>query len=1047
MNYKLYAAFITLLFASISIVGWTQTVDTVISGTVADSTGAVIPGATVTVINESTGVAKQATTNGTGDFSVNYLIPGTYDIHVAAKGFANTERTGLVLQVNQQVTVTITMAVTGIQQVVEVQSTQPLLQTQSTSIGNVVGPAATVNLPLNGRKFDDLAILTPGVTTSDPDNHSSSTAGSSINAYGSQVTWDLTNVDGVQMVNNRHAYVNLFPSVDAVQEFNVLTGDYPAEYGGGAGSITNIQLKSGTNAFHGDLFEFFRNPVLDARNYFRPEPLGKQVLKQNQFGGTIGGPIIKDKTFFFFSYEGLRSLEDTPSTTNVLTPAEVNGDFSALLPGRQLVNPYTGADYVNNQIPVDAVAQNMAKNYIPLPNYSTPGANYSGVTTGNESVNQYIARVDDTINEKNTLAVHFIYAIRNFPVGNINPHFSYTGTYPMYNADLQYIHIFSPRLLNELRLGTDLEHVKQLSVLANTSFTAASIGINGFTINGAPLPPPNEGFPIISVSGLINVGDGTAGSNLDDSKTYQIVDNMTWTRGNHTIIYGADISQHMDDATTDNDPYGEMSFTGAETGNAYADFILGVPASIITPEGVPLSYSRQWRDFLYVQDNWRMTPNLTWNLGFQYALWVPPHDDLNTSRELDFSTNPPTIVPLPSPLWHITHKDFSPRLGFAYSLPRQWVVRGAYGITFYGGQFDNINILQLNPPADPSFSLSNGTEPSNPPTATIENPVPASLKAANANVVSDPPNRNHPDLYLQTYSLTVSKQFWSNVLDVSYIGVKGTHQDTSNRNWNAGPPEDGSIPVNANNIYPTFGHIRLTSYEGASMYNGLNVKFEHRMSHGLNLTASYSLSHLLDNQGGDTNGSGWELQTHANEWANGLTDVRHDLTLAFVWQLPKVTGGMMAERALLNGWDINSIFQVISGSPVWVTQSPDGEHNGNLYEYPDEVPGVNVPLANRTVNEWFNTAAFVEAVDHYGSAPRNPPGVVGPVVNPLTLAVMREIPIREQQRLELRVEGFNVLNHPQFSSPSGTAVSSSFGVISSTKIDNRELQGVLKYYF
>jgi len=1049
MMRKLSSIFLALLVSSLCVQVFAQTVDTAITGTVTDSTGSVIPGATVTAKSASTGIEKKITTTSAGEYNINYLIPGTYDLAVAARGFGSTVQKGIVLQINQQANINVTLKVSGGQQVVQVEAAQPLLQSQDASLGAVIGPESAENLPLNGRKFDDLAVLTPGVTVSDPDNHSSSTAGSSINSYGSQVTWAQVNLDGVTMVNNRHAYVNIFPSVDAIQEFKVLTGNYSAEYGGGAGSITNVQLKSGTNAMHGDIFEFIRNTAVDARNYFRPPPLAKQILKQNQFGATLGGPVIKDRTFFFFSYEGLRSIEQTPSLTNVLTTAQRNGDFSALLPGKQLKSPYTGANYTNNQIPVDSVSQNIVNTYMPLPNYTSTSNNYSGVTSGNETVNQYIGRIDHKVNDKNQLALHYVYAYRNFPYTAIDPNFTFTGTYPMQNVALQYIHIFTPSLVNELRLGTDLEHVKQLSTRAYTSFTAASIGINGFTVNGVALPPPNEGFPTLSISGFIGMGDGTAASNLDDSRTYQLVDNLTWSKGKHSVIFGGDIRHNQDDATTDNTPYGSISFNGGETGNAAADFILGVPSSLITPEGVPLSATRQWRDGLYIQDNWRIKSNLTLNLGLRWDIWVPPHNDLNTSRSLNFTTSPPTIVNLPDPLWKITHKDFSPRLGFAYSLPKQTVVRGAYGITFYGGQFDNINILQLNPPADPSFSLTNGTTPANPPTATINYPVSASITPANANVATLPFNDAHPDLYLQTWNLTISKQFWSNVLDVSYVGVKGTHQDTSVKNFNSGPPQGSSGTVNGDRPYPTFGTIRLLDFEGASIYEGLNVRFEHRFTHGLEFTTAYSLSHFMDNQGADVNAGSSETQVPASkEWANGLTDQRHYLTIAGVYSLPKLNDGNIALREVLNGWGINGIFQVISGSPIWVTQSLDGENNGNANERPDLVAGQSETVSHRTIAEWFNTAAFTEAVAHYGSTPRNPSPLIGPTLNPLTLAIKRSFALPfQKQHIDFRLEVFNALNHPQFSAPGGTQGSSSFGVISSTKIDNRELQLAVKYFF
>jgi Carboxypeptidase regulatory-like domain/TonB dependent receptor-like, beta-barrel/TonB-dependent Receptor Plug Domain len=1026
-----------------------QTVDTAIVGTITDSSGAAIPGATVVVSSSATGIKKQAVTGSGGEYTISYLTPGSFDVTVSANGFRSAEQKSIVLQINQQARVNLVMAVAGQEQTIQVQGTQPLLQTEDASLGVVVGADSAANLPLNGRKFNDLAILTPGVTVYNPDNHSSSTDGSAISAYGSQVTWAQVNVDGVTMVNNRHAYINVYPSVDAIQEFKVLTGNAEAEYGGGAGTVTNIQLKTGTNAFHGNLFEFFRNTAMDARNFFLVAPVPKQVLKQNQFGGTVGGPIIKDRTFFFFSYEGLRSVEQNANLANVLSVAEENGDFSALLPATQLFSPYTGLPYPNNQIPVDPVAQNIAQKYIPLPNTSQNGLNYAGVTSGNESVNQYLVRLDHKINDNNQLAFHFLYAFRNFPSSDLNPNFTYKGTYPIYNVGLQYVHTFNAAMVNELRLGTDLEHVKQLSTLSGTGFTAASIGINGFVQpNGQPWPPPDEGFPVISSSDLIDIGSGTAASNLDASGTYQFVDNFTWTKGKHTLIFGADIRHNQDNATTDNTPYGQLNFNGSETGYDGADLILGVPSSVITPEGVPLTAARQWRDAWYFQDNWKATPKLTLNLGLRYDLWVPPHDNLDTSRTLNFNTSPPTVVNLPNPIWKITHKDFAPRLGVAYLLPHQFVVRAGYGITFYGGQFDNINILQLNPPVDPSFTLTNGYTPSNPPTATIQFPVSPSLAAANANVASLPMNDQHPDLYLQTYNLTVSKQFWSNVIDISYVGVKGNHQDTSDENFNTGPPQPASGNVNANRPYPTFGTIRLIDFSGgASSYNGLNIHFEHRFTHGLEFTGSYSWSHLLDNQGTDINNGSSETQVPASkEWASGLTDQRNYLTIAFVWELPKVSGGNAATRAVVNGWGINSIYQYISGSPLWLTQSVDGENNGNQNQRPDLVPGQPLHLAHRTNAEFFNTARFTEAIDHYGSAPRN--AVTGVKNDPLTLAVKRVFPLPfEGQHLDFRFEAFNAFNHPQFAAPGVVQGSSTFGVITGTHTDNRDLQLALKYVF
>ena len=316
--------------ASLAFLANAQTVDTAILGIVTDSGGGAVSGATVNIIQPATGLRHSTKTAADGSYEVRYLVPGQYVLEVQSQGFRTARKTGIDIQISQQAKIDISLQVGEVQQTVEVQSTTPLLQTESATLAGVVGQERIENLPLNGRKFSDLAILTPGVSVSNTDIHSSSTAGATIAGNGGRAVWGQVNVDGITMVNNRHAYVNVYPSVDAIQEFKVQTGNYTAEYGGNAGTNVNIQIKSGTNRFHGDLFEFFRNDALDARNYFRPSPLPVNNLKQNQFGGTIGGPIVHDKTFFFGSYEGLRSIQEQPGTAVVLTPAQRTGDFSAL---------------------------------------------------------------------------------------------------------------------------------------------------------------------------------------------------------------------------------------------------------------------------------------------------------------------------------------------------------------------------------------------------------------------------------------------------------------------------------------------------------------------------------------------------------------------------------------------------------------------------------------------------------------------------------------------------------------------------------------------
>jgi hypothetical protein len=1065
----LFSAFLVLVIAVAPAGLRAQTVDTAIVGTVTDNSGAVLPGAKVTVTSVSTGIAKSAVAAATGEYTVNYLPPGSYNVEVTANGFTTTRKQGIELQLAQQARVNFQLQVGAATEQVTVQGAPALLQTEASSLGTVVGEVETQNLPLNGRKFEDLAILTPGTTAYSPDNHTSSEDGASVQSYSEQLEWGQTNVDGVTMIGDRHAYVNLYPSTDAIQEFEVISANAEAQNVGAAGDITNIQLKSGTNNFHGDVFEYFRNTALDARNYFVPAPAPKLVYRQNQFGGTLGGPIIPNRTFFFVSYEGIRSNEQTAGLTDVLTPQEENGDFSALLPGTQLVSPVTGQPYLNNQIPVDPVAQAIVKKYMPLPNTNQGGFNYAFFTGGTQTTNQFIGRIDHHLNANDQLTVHFMYASRDNFIAEGNPNFNDNATMPIFNAGLQYVHIASPKLINELRLGIDFENQKLYTTYANTNFTPASIGINGFVQpNGQPWPPSEQGFPNLTSNELIGVGSDF-GVGLDQGKTYQLVDNVTWTHGTHTVIFGGDVRRVQDNADTSNTPYGVINFNGSETANNGpnapaneggfdgADLMLGIPAQVITPEGIPLTNAHQWRMFFYIQHNWKVTHNLTLNTGLNYSLYPAPTDSLNTSETMDWTVNPVVLVPLAnySPIWHITGKDFGPRLGFAYSLPRQMVVRGGYGISYYAGQFDNINILQLNPPDDPSFSLFNGNcgycATPNAPVSTLQNPVSPSLSASVANIVSIPPGRQHPDLYLQTWNLTFSKQFSNNVIDVSYVGVKGSKEDTSLLNFNVGPPQAPGGNVQANRPYPAYGQMRVLDNHGASIYEGLLVHFEHRLSHGLLLTTAYSLSSDRDDQGGGTNQQRNETQNPFQKvWANGLTDQRNNLTVAAIYTVPQLNENRnMVARKVLSGWGVATIFRYYSGSPQFVYQSDDGQNNGNNFEYPDLVQGQPNGVSNRSINEWFNTARFTEAIGHYGNAPRNPSWVVAPKNNPLSLELKRifAMPFSDSQKLSLQIQAFNAFNTPQFGVPNANVSSGSFGTITSTTLDNREVQLVAKYFF
>jgi len=1052
---RFFAVSVTLFFVC-SLPSASQTLDTGILGTISDPQGALISGAEVTIANPATGVSRSVKTGPDGKYEVRYLVPGGYTVEAQAPGFRTERRTGVTIQINQQARIDFAMEIGQVQQTVEITAAAPLLQTENATLGEVVSTERMVNLPLNGRSFVQLSVLTPGVRVSEPSQFTASTDGSRVIANGSRDSWMQVNIDGITMVNNRSNYVTLYPIVDALQEFKVQSGNYSAEYGGNAGANINLQVRSGTNQFHGSAWEFFRNDKLDARGYFRPAPLPKDILRKNQFGGVVSGPIRKDKTFFTLGYEGIRSVSESAATDIVLTPAQRAGDFSAS--PTPIVDPFGGSPFLGNIIPqsrLNPVSLNLVNHYMPLPNTSGV-TNYAGVTQGRLTTDQGLVRVDQYFGPRDQVFAHYIRSRRDFPNYELNPNFYFTGTFPNSSFSSQWVHTFSPALVNEVRFGFNLANVSVLSPRAGTNFTIDSLGIHGMNVGGPtgrPLRTDEQGFPLININGYMGMGDDQAASNLDNSRTYQIVDNVSWTRGAHALKFGGDIRRLLDDATTNNWPFGQLYFTGDLTGEGAADYMLGYPYRTLTPEGVPISKIRQWRYGLYLQDDWKVTSNLTLNLGLRYDLFGQPREINGVTRTLRFDLDPsgPILWPDPGKIADIYKNEYnywSPRFGFAWRLPHNMVVRGGYGIFYSAAQFDNMNILQLNPPTAGSLTVLN---PISNPIATIENPVPAALYPNNPifNVVSAPIDRRRHNAYMQNFNLQVSRQFGSNdVIEAGWVGSKGTHVDTSLQNFNQADPGPG--PIQPRRPYPQYARIRMIAPDTNTVYHSLQTRYEHRLSRGLSLTAAYTWSHLIDDAAETINMGGCGCQDPRNrgkaERASSVLDQRHRLVIGYVWQIPFGKDLKGAAGAVLGGWQLGGIVTFASGFPFNITQSGDSQNNDGLWERPD-LTGQSVGVPNQTPDMWFNTAAFQRSILHYGNSPRNP--VTGPGTQTWDLSASKyfRMPWSESHQLLFRSEFFNTFNSPQFSNAGATLGSGTFGVITSTEVPNRQIQFALKYLF
>jgi hypothetical protein len=1033
-----------------------QTLDTGILGTVTDPSGAIVATAKITITQSATGVARSVVTDSGGRYEVRYLVPGEYVVEASAQGFRTERRSGIEIQIGQMAAINFALQVGNIVETVEVTSAAPLLHTENATLGEVVAPERIVNLPLNGRSFVQLSILTPGVRTSEPSQFTASTGGSRIIANGARDAWMQVNIDGITMVDNRSNYVNLYPIVDALQEFKVQTSNYSAEYGGNAGANTNLQLRSGTNQFHGDVWEFLRNDKLDARGYFRPAPFPKDRLKRNQFGTMIAGPIRRDKTFFMLAYEGVRAVQESAGTNIVLTPAQRMGNFSAS--SSPVIDPLSGSPFAGNIIPKDRlnpVSVNLINQYMPLPNASGT-VNYAGVTQGHLATDQGMVRLDQYFSPKDQAFVHYIRWRRDFPNTELNPNFHFNGTQPISNLSTQYVHTFSPALLNEVRFGFNLINVSVLSPRQGSNFTIASLGINGLNVggpSGRPLRADEQGFPVIGISGYMGMGDDQASSNLDNSRTYQWVDNLTWIRGAHSFKFGGDIRRLMSDATTNNWPFGNMAFTGDISGNSAADYMLGFPRTTLTPEGVPISKIRQWRLGSYAQDDWKVNSNLTLNLGLRYDFVGQPRDINGVTRTLRFDMGPqPVLWPPPgqaADLWKNEYLYFSPRFGLAYRLPHDMVMRGGYGIFYSEAQFDNTNILQLNPPTAGSLTVTN---PAVNPVATIDNPVPAVLYPTNPifNVVSIPADRLRHNSYMQNWNLQLSRELTRNdVLETGWVGSKGTHVDTSLNNFNN--PDPGPGTIQARRPYPQYARIRMIATDVNTIYHSLQTRYEHRFSRGLSLTGSYTWSHLMDDAAETINAGGCVCQNARSrgkaERGSSVLDQRHRLVIGYVWEMPFAKDFKGASGAVLGGWSLGGILTFASGLPFNVTQSGDSENNDGLWERPNLVPGQSVHVAGQTPNQWFNAAAFQRALLQYGNSPRDP--LVGPGTHTWDLSASKsfKIPRLEGHRLMFRSEFFNAFNAPQFSNPGSALGTGTFGRITGTALANRQIQLALKYMF
>lgn len=1065
-----------------------QTTTGKIVGTVTDPSGSIVPGAKVTVTDQGTSHSRTTSTDAQGHYEFPFLPVATYAISVQAQGFQTSGVQSFPLNVDQVARVDVKLALGQTSENVKVEASAILMQTENASVGTVIDSTKVVDLPLNGRSFVQLALLTPGVNPGTPGSitlrRNRGSLGQSVGmaANGARDTQNRFYYDGIESMDLDSYSFSFSPSVDAINQFRVATNSYSAEIGGAPGGQVNLTTKSGTNAFHGTAWEFNRNDAFEAFNAFQPRTSGAKPprLNRNQFGANLGGPVWipklyngKDKTFFFFNWESGRQISGTyGGQALVPTAALRGGDFSAS--PATIFDPASGRPFPNNIIPENRIASYATKflsGWLPLPNINAAGYNYlSPASSAPTNQDQYISRVDHNFSERDTLSVSYMYDLsETSSIGT----FVFNGSgnrARAQNVSIGEFHTFSPSVVNELRVGWNrfFEH-GFFGTTDNPDYDIA----NRIGIPGVSSDPQNYGPPTFS-AGYTFPSVATSGPRDRVNQVLQLGDNLSVTKGSHFMKFGALIMRRNWSFNEALNPRGTFGFNGTVTAggaspaldNQFADFLLGLATSAqISSQPFATRLNTTWQAY-YFQDDWKILPNLTLNLGMRYEYFAPPvqrgkiaNFDLNgfvTATEIFHGF--PDIANTggrPASLVYPDRNNFGPRFGFAWSVPviPDFVVRGGYGV-YYAPEISNTYTdLTFNPPIVNTQNFTGSA--TNPLQVATAFEGQGSTKAgALGSYAIDPYFR---DAYTQEWNLTVEKKLPGQLyFDIGYVASKSNHLAGSydgNRPLDIVIPGPTTAPIAQRRPLQGFDSILTTKSFGQSNYQSLQAKLERRVGRGLNLIAAYTWSKSLSNVDSSTVGGGSYIGGVQNymdlaaEKSYSGFDLPQRLSIAAIYDLPLLnkTPGLM--RTFFGGWQLGAIITAQTGIAASVGGGYDTTGTG-ITSRLNVVPGQKVFLdrGQRSSARWFNTAAFTSPTPgSFGNSARMEIHVPG--LEDVDASATKSFRFLESQQVMFRAEFFNALNHVNLGPP-GTSIlnTAAFGRIT-TAGDPRVVQFGLKYSF
>jgi hypothetical protein len=1031
-----------------------QVDDAIVVGTVFDSSHAAVSGATVKLTHVSTNAVTEVRTDEHGQYRTPSLRIGEYDINVEVGGFKQSNQRGVVLEIGDVRKVDVVLEIGQTSDSVSVQAEAPLLQTSDSTVGTVINNRQIEDLPLNGRDYLQLANLSSGTI---PASQGVEIGGQA----GTQVAFLLDGQDNNNQQIGLHSGQKevVKPSVDAIEEFKVVTNGYSAEFGRSSSGVVSVAIKSGSNQLHGSAFEFIRNDVVDAKNLFATY---KPPYKRNQFGASAGGPVIRNKTFIFGDFEASYIRQSTTTLSTLPTAAQRDGIFSTTIK-----DPLTGVAFPGNQIPstrFDPIALKILS-FLPLPQTGAATSNYSYQSPANQDNHRFDFRIDQIINDKQNLFFRYSDQVVDSVVTSSLPpddgeYYSGSGAQASNSKSLVLGHneIWTPTVVSSIRAGWN--DVAWTNFFPSQSLTG--IGIPGVLAT-------NPGFSSIAITGYPSLGV-TNVPNADASEDRQVSGDVTWSKGPHNLKFGVQAYWLQTNFLSSQRSSGIFNFDGQYTGNALADFLLGAAYTESLGNYSYLALRSPWTDF-FAQDDWKVNSRLTLNLGLRYEFNPPSVQKNNTISNFNMDADPghPFLDPAGSEgssiadraLQNVDYKQFAPRLGLAFSVDTRTVIRAGFG-TFYSNLITEggMQSLEINPPNNVRVSFT--TNKALPPTLILSNgfaPNALSLSnASNVELISYDTKGVSPTDY--QWNFNIQRQLPGGILvEVGYYGNKLTHM-WREIDGNPAPPEPGNINSNrpyTSTLVPgtgdtvTLADVVRVQKDGWSAYNALQAKIEKRYTNGVTFIASYAWSHAIAL--GDTNGVQNEQDWMADKASSSL-DMRQHLVASAVYQLPFGRGRMFGSHwsgvtdAVLGGWSFAPIFTVSTGLPLNVTVNGSPSNTGatTSIDRPNVVG--NWQLSNPSVAEWFNTAAFVANAPYtYGDAGRNiirAPGLVN-----LDLALHKSFRITERVSAQLRIESFNALNHPDLGSPNTVLGNALFGQITSTATgsSSRDNQIGLKVVF